>query len=149
VDKAARDEAQEVTAMTHAGNRAAPWWAGAGRMSAALLLAALLLAPLAAQAQLQLVNPAPGETVHSNAGTVPVAVAGAAPKMRFQALLDGAPIGPPSNSASFVVNGVPRGTHRLAVAALDADGAEVARTEEVEFHVWQASRLFPNRSGGQ
>ncbi len=113
----------------------------------ALLVLAALFVPLAAWAQFRLASPEAGETVHSNQGQVPVVVLGAPPDARFQVLLDGAPYGPVRAMPRFVVEGVERGAHRLEVAWIDHAGREVARTETVEFYMWQASRLFPNRQG--
>lgn len=109
----------------------------------------VMLLPLAALAQLRLTSPAPGETVHSNGGQVPVAVVGAPPEARFRVILDGAPHGELRTTPTFTVDGVDRGTHTLAVSAVDEAGREIGRTEAVEFQMWQASRLFPNRRGAK
>jgi hypothetical protein len=113
----------------------------------ALLVGALcLLAMAPARAEpLTLLQPAEGQTIHDNAGRVLVRVAGGAPGAAYQAYLDGAPAGPVSLSASFMLTGVERGEHRLQVASVDGEGRPLARTAPVTFHMWQASRLFPNR----
>jgi hypothetical protein len=109
---------------------------------ATVLLASLHAGALGAAEQLRIVTPAPDETVHSNAGVVPVVVTGAPRGARLQPLLGGEPAGEPQSAAAFELHGVPRGTHRLQVLVLDERGQPVARSEPVEFHVWQASRLF-------
>ena len=84
--------------------------------------------------------------VHSNSGTVPVIVTGAPPDARFVAVLDGQRQPVRGNSA-FEIPGVDRGTHTLSVLLVDDGGRVTGSTGVVEFHVWQASRLFPARRG--
>jgi hypothetical protein len=83
--------------------------------------------------------------VHSNAGEVAVSVVDAAPGTRFRAVLDGAAAGDTRAAASFTLEGVDRGTHRLAVLLIGPRGSVIGRTAEVEFHLWHASRRMPSR----
>jgi hypothetical protein len=110
-----------------------------------VLAALLIAAPLLVHAEARIVMPGPGDTVHSNSREVVVVVTGAPPGTRYRALLDGAVVGDAQGSPGFTISDVDRGVHRLAVELLDARGAVVGRTEEVEFNLWQASRLMPSR----
>lgn len=99
-------------------------------------------------AQPRIVSPEPGETVHSNNGHVPVIVTGVAPDLRMRPLLDGEPAAPPTDAPALELRGVPRGTHEVRIELIDARGDTVGQLGPVTFHVWQASRRFPNRGGG-
>lgn len=115
-------------------------------LAGAALVAALGGSAVAADVA-RIVSPKPGEIIHSNVGRVPVAVAGAEGGVRFQAVIDGKPVGRPASSPLFAIEGVDRGIHHLAVVLPAPSGSEIGRTEAIEFHVWQASRLFPGRRG--
>jgi hypothetical protein len=108
----------------------------------ALVLASMWAAGNALAAPLRIVEPASDATVHSNGGEVAVVVAGAAPDARLRPLVDGRAQGGWGRASRFDLHGIPRGTHRLVVVELDAQGRELARTAPVEFHVWHASRLM-------
>ncbi len=114
------------------------------RAAALALLLGWALAPIGAAAQsLRIVSPAPGETMHSNAGTVPVVVTGARPGQPLRVILDGEASPTPQAAPAFELKGVVRGEHRLLIESLDASGATVERTPPVRFFAWQASRLTP------
>lgn len=115
-------------------------------MTLSKLLAVLVVsAPLVVQAEARIVVPSPGGTVHSNSNEVVVVVTGAPPGTRYRAVLDGALVGQAQASPGFSIANVERGVHRLTVELLDARGAVVGRTDEVEFNLWHASRLMPAR----
>jgi hypothetical protein len=94
-----------------------------------------------------IVQPATDETVHDNLGNVAVQVA-VSPSLGAGAtialLLDGQPAAQAATTA-FALSGVERGTHTLAAQVVDANGATLAASQPVTFHMWQASRLFPGR----
>lgn len=110
-----------------------------------LFVALLVSAPLVVWAEARIVVPSPGGTVHSNSNEVVVVVTGAPPGTRYRAVLDGVAVGTPQASPGFSIANVDRGVHRLAVELTDARGNAVGRTDEVEFNLWQASRLMPSR----
>jgi hypothetical protein len=116
------------------------------RWAVAAIAVAALLAPLNAAAQARLTSPDAGQMVHSNDGIVPVVVTGAPADARFVAVLDGQRQ-PARESSAFEIAGVDRGAHTLSVLIVDGDGRVTGTTGAVEFHVWQASRLFPARRG--
>lgn len=94
---------------------------------------------------LTLVQPADGETIHDNQGRVAVVVAGGREAEGFQAYVDGTPVGGIHPTPAFQLEGIDRGEHRLSVSAVNAQGRVLATTEAITFHMWRASRLFPNR----
>ncbi len=99
---------------------------------------------------LRLVRPAPAETIHDNSGTVPVEVTlqpalRAEAGHRFRVLLDNALQPGAWATTRFSLPQVDRGAHTLQVIVTDRGGDELARSAPVEFHMWQASRLFPGR----
>lgn len=126
---------------------------GAGRFFLAIILIALCLARipagLAAEPAITILSPAPEETVHDNAGRVPVAVGlgeGVLEKgQRVRILLDGTPAGRDRARLNFVVRDVVRGEHTLRALLVDAEGNTLASSKPVTFYLWQASRLFPGR----
>ncbi len=116
--------------------------------------AALLMMVLTAQAYaaptVGIVSPQNKETVHDNRGRIAVSVelgheAGMPGKFGLQALVDGRAVGEVQKADSFTLHGIDRGTHTLQVQLLGRDGEVLATSRSVEFHMWQASRLFPNR----
>ncbi len=99
---------------------------------------------------LGIVAPKSGATIHDNSGQIAVSVTlrpalRANAGHRFRALLDNALLPGEWSSARFSLTGVDRGSHTLRVIVTDADGNRLLESGPVEFHMWQASRLFPNR----
>ncbi|QID18476.1 hypothetical protein G3580_13050 [Nitrogeniibacter mangrovi] len=112
-------------------------------LAATALLAAAVHA--AAAGRLRIMQPAEGETIHDNNGTVTVRVAGGDRAAGYRADIDGAAAGPVSLTPVFVLTDIDRGEHRLTVTAVDGDGQAVETSPPVTFNMWRASRLFPNR----
>ncbi len=119
--------------------------------SAVLAALALLVAGAAAAAQIGIVTPGAQETLHDNAGNVEVRVAAAPEPARGESVevwLDGR-LAARGAQTDFSLGGVERGEHTLQVRLVDRDGRTLAVSEPLTFHVWQASRLFPNRRGAR
>jgi hypothetical protein len=98
--------------------------------------------------QLEITAPTPDETLRDNTGDVTVSVAlqpdlDAAAGHRLQFLLDGKPQGKPSDSSHARFPNVPRGTHTVEVAVVDASGHELKRSTGVRFHLHRQSVNFP------
>jgi hypothetical protein len=116
-----------------------------------LITACVLLAAGQAMAQdyqsLRIVAPEQEATVHDNNGNVTVKVR-VSPSLRagdkIALLLDGAVV-ESGHKTRFALSGIDRGTHTLAARVAGAQGAVLIESETVTFHMWQASRLFPNR----
>lgn len=116
------------------------------------MVGALCITPAAAIAQSTTIvidRPAAGKTVHSNTGTVPVAVSlpgrAIAANERLRVLIDGKPYGAEQRTTSFELQGIERGEHSLQVQLLDAKSVTLATSPSVTFYLWQASILFPGR----
>lgn len=88
---------------------------------------------------LTIVAPRPDETFRSAERSVTVSVALQSPLPAGAGLLyllDGSAQNPaPTRDLSFVMTGVERGSHLLAVAAVDAAGRELARSPPVIVHM--------------
>jgi hypothetical protein len=115
----------------------------------AVLVVFLAGAVHAAGYEVSIVAPAPDETVHDNRGNVAVVVAVAPPLRaasgnRVTLLLDGKPVAS-APGGRIALSGVDRGTHTLRAQLTAADGAALATSAPRVFHIWRASRLFPNR----
>lgn len=100
---------------------------------------------------LSIVAPKKEQTIHDNTGKVPVEVALQPPLdtkagHRLQAVVDGSVLSGSWTTTRFSLQQIDRGTHRLEVIVTDSAGKELARSAPVEFYVWQASRLFRQRS---
>ncbi len=97
------------------------------------------------------VKPAGNSTVFNNAGNVGVTVA-VSPALRTDAgdrialILDGRQIAVRS-ATHFKLSGITRGEHSLEAQVVDSSGNALISSNPVKFHLWQASRLFPNRRG--
>lgn len=126
-----------------------------GLLGAGLLMpaaaAAQLPVPATPYAELFIVRPRAGETVHSNDGLVQVQVVldpvlQASADHRFRALLDGQLWPAAWVAQTLNLRDVARGTHRLQVIVTDAAGRQLAASETVEFHLRRASRLAPKRA---
>lgn len=99
----------------------------------------------------RIVVPKNADTIHDNSGAVPVEVA-LQPALnvkaghRLRVVLDDT-VQPGAYTATrFTLQQVDRGTHSLRVVVTDEAGKELARSEPIEFYMWQASRLFRQRS---
>jgi hypothetical protein len=119
----------------------------------AWLLAAVLAGPvpgpgaLAQAYEIAIVQPADDETVHDNLGNVTVQVAvspGLAQGNRIVLLLDGQPVAQGA-ATGFALSGIERGSHALQAQVVGSGGATLAASPPVNFHMWQASKLFPSR----
>jgi hypothetical protein len=110
----------------------------------ALALLSLSLGATAAE-PLRIIAPGDGETIHDNAGNVSVRVTGGGAVAGYRAYVDGTPTGPISLTTGFTLNGIDRGEHQLAVAAVDGNGNPVATSAPITIYMWQASKLFPGR----
>lgn len=121
---------------------------GSLRALALCLLLALGAAPLAHAAEIAIVQPASEQTVHSNAGDVPVEVrvSGAAPASRVRLIVDGATQPGEHEAGAIMLRGLDRGTHVVRAELLGADGAVLATSQPVTFYLWHASRLFHHRT---
>ena len=139
----------------------------AGRFSilaggVSLALAAVLSSAYAIEASAQsgtafsydsiaVVKPAGDATVFNNAGNVEVTVA-VSPALRADAgdrialILDGRRISV-RRATHFKLSGITRGEHTLEAQVVDSSGNALISSNPVKFHLWQASRLFPNRRG--
>jgi len=114
-------------------------------MALGLVLAGLMASAGAQAPGLRIVSPAPDETIHGNAGTITVVVAGVAPGTPLRAVLDGVASTATYPAPTFKLQAVPRGSHQLVVELPDSSGDTIGRSPPVQFHVWQASRLNPPR----
>jgi len=94
-------------------------------------------------------QPAHGATVFDNAGDMDVVVSvspelDAAAGDRIALILDGRTASVRA-ATRFKLTGVARGEHSLEARVLDSGGNVLISSGPVNFHMWQASRLFPNR----
>jgi hypothetical protein len=98
--------------------------------------------------QLSIVMPTPDETLRDNTGGVTVKLAlhpalDKAAGHRLQYFLDGQPQGEPGTADKAVFPNVPRGTHTVEVAVVDAAGNELQRSSSVRFYLHRQSVNFP------
>jgi hypothetical protein len=109
-------------------------------------------AQAAAYEQLAVAKPAPDETLRDNTGDVKVQVS-IKPKLdkeagdRLQYFLDGQPQGAPTTSDKTRFSNVPRGTHTVEAAVVDASGNELKRSDGVRFYLHRQSVNFPRGPG--
>lgn len=92
--------------------------------------------------QLQIVSPAEDETIRSNAGDLLVSASGnPAPQAGHgnQLLLDGEALSAAGPETHFELHNVDRGTHRLQLRVIDAEGRELARSPPRTFHLIRTS----------
>jgi hypothetical protein len=105
-------------------------------------------------AEIAVVAPAKEQTVHDNLGRVEVRIA-LQPALqerhehRLQIFLDERPAATLTAGQSHTLSGVERGAHTLRAAVVGSDGRELATSESVTFFMWQASKLFPQRTDRQ
>ena len=105
-----------------------------------------LLATVAYAAQIGIVSPADGDTIHDNAGDLQVVVGatlGAGERVRV--LLDGVPVGADSPSTTLQLYAIDRGEHRLQAVLVDERGAVLASSATITIYMWRASAQFPLR----
>lgn len=98
--------------------------------------------------QLEITAPTPDATLRDNTGNVTVSVAlqpdlNTTAGHRLQYMLDGQPQGKPSDSSQAQFPNVPRGTHTVEVAVVDASGHELKRSTGIRFHLHRQSIHFP------
>ena len=101
----------------------------------------------------RIVAPADEETVHNNNGDVTVLVRispplEATPGDHAVLLLD-SHAAASGRTTRFELRGVDRGTHDLQAQVVATDGSVLGASPVVTFHMWRASRLFPNRQDGR
>lgn len=103
----------------------------------------------AAYDSISITQPSKDQTIFDNAGSVEVRLS-VSPQLRsadrVALLLDGREVAV-RGALRFRLSGIARGEHTLEARILDGDGNVLIRSATVVFNVWQASRLFPNRSG--
>ena len=93
---------------------------------------------------LQITSPVHDATIRDNAGNVTVTATttpALAPGHALQLLMDGATVAGPSQSATFPLTNVDRGTHQLYAQVVDEDGTVVFTGELSVFHLMRYSRL--------
>ena len=97
----------------------------------------------------RIVAPQDDATVHDNQGALEISVE-VSPPLRAEAgdyivlLLDGKAAASGAK-ARFRLTRVDRGTHTLRAQVAAADGALLLASPQIRFHMWRASRLFPDR----
>ncbi len=105
----------------------------------------------AAYDSIAVAQPANDATVFDNGGNVDVTVA-VSPALdkgagdRIELILDGRRVSLQS-AGQFKLSGIARGEHSLEARVVDGSGNLLISSSPVKFHMWQASRLFPNRRG--
>lgn len=90
----------------------------------------------------RIVAPENDATVRNNAGDLQVAV-DSQPELQvghqYRLTLDGAPVGEPGTSPSWLLNNIDRGTHQLIVEIIDAQGQPIQQSEPLTFHMMRTS----------
>lgn len=98
--------------------------------------------PALAYQMLRILIPQPDATVRSNAGSL-IVTATSEPALHaghsYRLLLDGEAVGEPGRSPVFPLENIDRGTHKLAVEIVDANGLIVERTPAQPFHMLRTS----------
>jgi hypothetical protein len=88
--------------------------------------------------QVSITEPENESTIRNNQGVVPVMVSLKPPLMeghQLQLIFDDRVMGAPQVATSFVLNGVERGSHTIAVNVIDSQGAVVATTEKITVYM--------------
>ena len=92
---------------------------------------------------LAITSPKNDETIHHNEGSVTV-TANVDPELKeneqLALYMDGKKV-LSGKSSQFFLNYVDRGTHKLAVAIVSAEGKEISRSDTIEFHLRRTSKL--------
>ncbi|WP_312257553.1 DUF4124 domain-containing protein [Stutzerimonas nitrititolerans] len=98
--------------------------------------------PAAGYAQLQILAPADDATIRNNAGNLEVAVDSQPPLHTghlYRITLDGTPVGEASTSPLQSLHNIDRGSHRLQVEIVDAQGKTIQHSPPHTFHMMRAS----------
>lgn len=134
------------------GRSRSQWYILLSLCGTLVTICALSMTPIVSSAQpvtIVIDRPTTGETIHSNTGTVPVAVSLPGRTIvageRLRVLIEGKPYGADQPAMTFELQGIERGEHSLHVQLIDAKGATLATSRNVTFYLWQASSLFPGR----
>lgn len=112
-----------------------------------VLLAVLISAAGAATTGIEILSPAPEDTIHDNSGSLTVVVRvdlSAGEKVRL--LLDEIPAGVDTASNVLMLENIDRGAHTVRAQVIGSGGTVVADSRGVIFYMWQASSLFPGRA---
>lgn len=99
--------------------------------------------PPAERYDVRITQPADEASVRSNNGDLTVTAAmepSPGPGARFELLLDGVAVAR-GDGGTFDLDALDRGTHRLQVRVLGADGGILATSDTVTFYLLRASRL--------
>jgi len=102
--------------------------------------------PPAGAMQVEIVAPEADENVRENEGNVPVSVAvvpALPPGHRLVYYMDGVAQALPTESTSYVLTNVERGSHTVSASVIDDAGNEVAAAPPVTFHMKATSALAP------
>jgi hypothetical protein len=118
----------------------------------ALVGGLLISGPVCAQGydSVSIATPEAESTVHDNNGNVSVQV-DIVPPLRVGSghhltlLLDGNVVADGLHR-HFRLTAIDRGAHTLQAQVLASDGTVIASSPAVQFYMWRASRLFPNRA---
>ncbi len=93
-----------------------------------------------------IIQPSDDQAIRDNAGNISVSVL-VEPSLynelghKLQLYLDGAPWGEAGGTVEYTLPNLDRGTHQLKAQVLDGDGAVVATTDAVTFHLLRQSIL--------
>lgn len=100
--------------------------------------------PPSIYARVEILSPAPEQTIRNGPGQVEVTV-GLQPALRsghrLRLLLDGVPVAEPVAETAFTLVNVDRGAHALSVEVLDDHGRVIARGGPQTFYMHRPSRL--------
>lgn len=98
--------------------------------------------PVLTYQMLRILIPQPDATVRNNAGSL-IVTATSEPALHaghsYRLLLDGEAVGEPGRSPVFPLENVDRGTHKLVVEIIDANGLLIERTPSQPFHMQRIS----------
>lgn len=98
--------------------------------------------PAVTYTQLQILAPADDATIRNNAGDLEVAIDSQPPLHAghfFRITLDGAPAGEASTSTLHPLHNVDRGSHRLVIEIVDAQGKTIQQSSPHTFHMMRTS----------
>lgn len=102
-------------------------------------------------AKLEILAPRHDQTVHDNLGRLEIRIAIDPPLHaqrgdRIQILVDDRVAATVATAGTHALSGVERGAHTLKAVLIDRNGQKLISSEAITFHMWQASRLFPQRT---
>lgn len=95
---------------------------------------------------LRIASPADDSSIGHGPGDFQVSVdvqPGLAEGHRLRLSVDGAAYGRDSSETSFMLSGIDRGTHKLQVRIIDAEGYTVKKSGTISVHVFRPSVLAP------